>query len=89
MNSKTIKMLEKGLSLNKISKSINKKPIIRNISLNVQKGQIIGLLGPNGAGKTTAFHILIGLLKPDNGDVTLDGLKITHMPIFQRGEFRN
>ena len=85
MNSKTIKILEKGLSLNKISKSINKKPIIRNISLNVKKGQIIGLLGPNGAGKTTAFHILIGLLKPDTGDVTLDGLKITHMPIFQRG----
>ena len=78
-------ILDKGLSLKKITKSIKKKPIIRNISLNVQRGQIIGLLGPNGAGKTTAFHILVGLLQPNSGDVILDGNKITDMPIFQRG----
>ncbi|MBI28520.1 MAG: Lipopolysaccharide export system ATP-binding protein LptB [Alphaproteobacteria bacterium MarineAlpha5_Bin11] len=79
------KLLNEGLSLNKISKSINKKPIIRNITLNVRKSQIIGLLGPNGAGKTTAFHILVGLLKADSGDVLLDGKKITDIPIFERG----
>ena len=50
-----------------------------------QKGQVVGLLGPNGAGKTTAFHILVGLVKPDSGDVLLNGKKITEMPIFQRG----
>ena len=62
-------IINKGLSLNKITKSIKKKPIIRNISINVQKGQIVGLLGPNGAGKTTAFHILVGLIKPDSGEI--------------------
>ena len=84
-NYKIFKIMNKGLSLNKISKSIKKKPIIRNISINVQKGQVVGLLGPNGAGKTTAFHILIGLIRPDSGDVLLNGKKITEMPIFQRG----
>ena len=85
MKKDIFKIINKGLSLNKISKSIKNKPIIRNISINVQKGQIIGLLGPNGAGKTTAFHILVGLIKPDSGEVTLNGKKITEMPIFERG----
>ena len=79
------KALNTGLSLDKITKTIKKKPIIRNISLNVQKGQIVGLLGPNGAGKTTAFHILVGLIKPNSGNVLIDGKKITDMPIFERG----
>ena len=79
------KALITGLSLDKITKTIKKKPIIRNISLNVQKGQIVGLLGPNGAGKTTAFHILVGLTKPNSGNVLIDGKKITDMPIFERG----
>jgi len=79
------KALNTGLSLDKITKTIKKKPIIRNISLNVQKGQIVGLLGPNGAGKTTAFHILVGLTKPNSGNVLIDGKKITDMPIFERG----
>ena len=78
------KALNTGLSLDKITKTIKKKPIIRNISLNVQKGQIVGLLGPNGAGKTTAFHILVGLTKPNSGNVLIDGKKITDMPIFER-----
>ena len=78
-------IINKGLSLNKITKSIKKKPIIRNISINVQKGQIVGLLGPNGAGKTTAFHILVGLIKPDSGEILLNGKKITKLPIFERG----
>ena len=85
IKNKKFKILDEGLELNKISKSIKGKPIIRNISLSVKKGQIIGLLGPNGAGKTTAFHILVGLIRPDNGDVLLNGNKITSMPIFQRG----
>ena len=85
MSNKVFKIINHGLSLNKISKSIRNKPIIRNISINVQKGQVVGLLGPNGAGKTTAFHILVGLTRPDSGDVLLNGKKITDMPIFQRG----
>tara|TARA_B100001013_G_scaffold340221_1_gene263181 strand:- start:182 stop:934 length:753 start_codon:yes stop_codon:yes gene_type:complete len=85
MKKNIFKIINKGLSLNKITKSIKKKPIIRNISINVQKGQIIGLLGPNGAGKTTAFHILVGLIRPDSGEVLLNGKSITEMPIFERG----
>ena len=85
MKKNIFKIINKGLSLNKITKSIKKKPIIRNISINVQKGQIIGLLGPNGAGKTTAFHILVGLIRPDSGEVLLNGKNITEMPIFERG----
>ena len=85
MQMSLFKLLSSGLSLDKITKTINKKPIIRNISLNVQKGQIVGLLGPNGAGKTTAFHILVGLIKPNSGNVLIDGKKITDMPIFERG----
>jgi len=86
MSYNPLKIIGKGLSLNKITKSIKKKPIIRNISINVQKGQIVGLLGPNGAGKTTAFHILVGLIKPNSGDVLLNGKNITDMPIFERGK---
>ena len=86
MSYNPLKIIGKGLSLNKITKSIKKKPIIRNISINVQKGQIVGLLGPNGAGKTTAFHILVGLIKPNSGDVLLNGKNITNMPIFERGK---
>jgi len=86
MSYNPLKIIDKGLSLNKITKSIKKKPIIRNISINVQKGQIVGLLGPNGAGKTTAFHILVGLIKPNSGDVLLNGKNITDMPIFERGK---
>tara|TARA_Y100001960_G_C14539733_1_gene760245 strand:+ start:131 stop:883 length:753 start_codon:yes stop_codon:yes gene_type:complete len=85
MKNRSFKIINKGLSLDKITKSIKKKPIIRNISINVQRGQVVGLLGPNGAGKTTAFHILVGLLKPDSGEVLLNGKKITAMPIFERG----
>ena len=85
MKNRSFRIINKGLSLDKITKSIKKKPIIRNISINVQRGQVVGLLGPNGAGKTTAFHILVGLLKPDSGEVLLNGKKITAMPIFERG----
>jgi len=85
MKNYSFNIINKGLSLDKITKSIKKKPIIRNISINVQRGQVIGLLGPNGAGKTTAFHILVGLIKPDSGEVILNGKKITEMPIFERG----
>ena len=58
-------VLNDGLKINKISKTIGKKPIIRDISLYLQRGEIVGLLGPNGAGKTTTFYIIVGLIKPE------------------------
>ena len=60
------------LSVNKISKSYGNKEVVRKISLNIKKGQIVGLLGPNGAGKTTTFYIIVGLVKPDSGEIFLD-----------------
>ncbi|RUT30346.1 LPS export ABC transporter ATP-binding protein [Arsenicitalea aurantiaca] len=68
-----------------IAKSFGKKAVVHDVSLAIRRGEAVGLLGPNGAGKTTVFTIIMGLVKPDRGDILLDGLKITHLPLFQRG----
>ena len=62
------------LKLKNISKSIENKQIIKEISFNISKGQIVGLLGPNGAGKTTIFYSILGLIKIDSGEVFLNGI---------------
>ena len=62
-----LKVLNNNLQVNKISKSFGNKQVVRNISLNINRGEIVGLLGPNGAGKTTTFYIIVGLVKPDTG----------------------
>ena len=79
-------MLNDGLIINKISKSIGKKPIVRDVTLNIQKGEIVGLLGPNGAGKTTTFHIIVGLMKPDTGAIYVDKTNVSNLPIYLRGQ---
>ena len=79
-------MLNDGLIINKISKSIGKKPIVRDVTLNIQKGEIVGLLGPNGAGKTTTFHIIVGLMKPDTGTIYVDKTNVSNLPIYLRGQ---
>ena len=79
-------MLNDGLIINKISKSIGKKPIVRDVSLNIQKGEIVGLLGPNGAGKTTTFHMIVGLIKPDTGTIHVDKTNVSNLPIYLRGQ---
>ena len=79
-------ILDNGLIVNKISKSFGKKLIVRDISLNIQKGEIVGLLGPNGAGKTTTFYMIVGLLKPDAGSIQLDKTDISNLPIYIRGK---
>jgi len=58
--------------------------VVHDVSLNVSQGEIVGLLGPNGAGKTTSFYMVVGLISPDSGKVSLDGVDLTHMPMFQR-----
>lgn len=68
-----------------LAKSFGRTPVVRNVSLAVRRGEAVGLLGPNGAGKTTVFSIIMGLVKPDKGDIRLDGHIITHLPMFQRG----
>jgi lipopolysaccharide export system ATP-binding protein len=68
-----------------LAKSYGKKPVVTDVSVAVRRGEAVGLLGPNGAGKTTVFSIIMGLIKPDRGNVRLDGNIITDLPLFQRG----
>ncbi len=79
-------VLDNGLIVNKISKSFGNKPIVRDLSLNIKRGEIVGLLGPNGAGKTTTFYMIVGLVKPDAGSITLDKIDVSDLPIYIRGE---
>ena len=79
-------VLDNGLIVNKISKSYGNKPIVRDLSLNIKRGEIVGLLGPNGAGKTTTFYMIVGLVKPDTGSIILDKIDVSDLPIYIRGE---
>ena len=79
-------ILDKGLVVNKVSKSFGNKTIVRDLSLNINRGEIVGLLGPNGAGKTTTFYMIVGLVKPDTGSIILDKIDISDLPIYIRGE---
>ena len=79
-------ILDNGLIGNKISKSFDNKPIVRDLSLNIKKGEVVGLLGPNGAGKTTTFYMIVGLVKPDTGSIILDKIDVSDLPIYIRGE---
>ena len=78
-------VLDDGLVINKISKSYGNKEVIRDLSLSIKRGEIVGLLGPNGAGKTTSFYIIVGLVKQDRGSIFLDKLEISNIPIYKRG----
>ena len=79
-------LLNDGLIVNKISKAYGSKQVVRDISLTIKRGEIIGLLGPNGAGKTTTFYIIVGLVKSDNGSILLDKVDISNLPIYSRGQ---
>ena len=73
------------ISLNNISVSFNKNhQILDNISLNIPRGQILGLLGPNGAGKSTMMNVISGLIKPNYGNIKIDGNDVTSLPIYVR-----
>ena len=68
-----------------LAKSFGRRVVVRDVGVAVKRGEAVGLLGPNGAGKTTVFTMIMGLVKPDRGDVLLDGRRITRLPLFQRG----
>ncbi len=85
MNNK-FQLLDDGLIINKISKSYGNKDVVRDISLNIKRSEVVGLLGPNGAGKTTTFYIIVGLVKSDTGSILLDKVDISNLPIYSRGE---
>jgi lipopolysaccharide export system ATP-binding protein len=69
-----------------LAKSFGKRVVVRDVSIAVRRGEAVGLLGPNGAGKTTVFTMIMGLVKPDAGSISLDGHVITRLPLFQRGQ---
>ena len=73
-----------GLEAVNIGKRFKKRPVLREVSLSLQRGEAVGLLGPNGAGKTTCFYIIGGLISPDYGNVYLDGEEITDLPMYRR-----
>jgi lipopolysaccharide export system ATP-binding protein len=73
-----------GLAAHKLGKQFKGRPVLRDVSLQVRRGEAVGLLGPNGAGKTTCFYIITGLLHADYGSVSLDGTDITGLPMYRR-----
>jgi len=77
---------KEGLLVKNLNKSFLKNEVLNNINLEVHRSEAVGLLGPNGAGKTTCFHILTGLIKPNNGKIFVDGIDITNFPIHLRSK---
>jgi lipopolysaccharide export system ATP-binding protein len=73
-----------GLCVVSIAKSYDRKAVLTDVSLHVDRGEVVGLLGPNGAGKTTCFYSIMGLVKPDSGRILLDGQDITGLPMYRR-----
>jgi len=67
-----------------LQKSYGSRKVVRDVSLSVQSGEVVGLLGPNGAGKTTSFYMIVGLVRADAGEITIDGNSVEHMPIHRR-----
>ncbi|MDE1895535.1 MAG: LPS export ABC transporter ATP-binding protein [Rhodospirillales bacterium] len=73
-----------GLVASGLGKRFKKRPVVRNVSLSVRRGEAVGLLGPNGAGKTTTFYMIVGLIGPDSGTIALDGVEISNLPMYRR-----
>ncbi|TAE88094.1 MAG: LPS export ABC transporter ATP-binding protein [Bacteroidetes bacterium] len=74
------------LSSHNLVKKYKKRTVVNNVSIEVHQGECVGLLGPNGAGKTTTFYMTVGLVKPDEGKVMLDGKDITPLPMYKRAQ---
>lgn len=73
-----------GLVVDRLRKSYRKRPVIRDVSLQLARGEVVALLGPNGSGKTTSFYCIAGLITPDGGSVTIDGQDVTQFPMYRR-----
>ena len=73
-----------GLVVKNIAKSFGKRQVVRDVSLSLQRGEVVGLLGPNGAGKTTCFYMIMGLIGVDSGTISIDGENVTRLPMYQR-----
>jgi lipopolysaccharide export system ATP-binding protein len=67
-----------------LTKRYRKRTVVQQVSLEVNQGEIVGLLGPNGAGKTTTFYMIVGLIRPNDGEIFLGDTRITHLPMYKR-----
>ena len=67
-----------------MQKTYGSRKVVHDVSISVEKGQVVGLLGPNGAGKTTSFYMIVGLVRSDGGSITIDGQPVAHLPIHRR-----
>ena len=74
------------LSVQNISKSYKLRKVVKDLSLEIKSGEVVGLLGPNGAGKTTAFYMIVGLIAADSGNILLDGKDLTALPMHRRAK---
>ncbi len=79
-----MKKQKERLSAKNLVKSYNKRPVVRDVSVEIQKGEIVGLLGPNGAGKTTCFYMISGMIHPDNGQIFINDQDVTNLPMYKR-----
>lgn len=75
-----------GLRIEKLRKSYRKKVVIRDVSITLDRGEVVALLGPNGSGKTTTFYAVAGLVTPEGGRVTVDGKDVTTLPMYRRAQ---
>ncbi len=73
-----------GLIAQGLFKRFGSRTVVDDVSLDIQRGEVVGLLGPNGAGKTTSFHMMVGLLSPERGHIFLEGKEITRLPMYRR-----
>ena len=75
---------DQGLFVENLAKSFGKRQVVHDVSLSLQRGEVVGLLGPNGAGKTTCFYMIMGLIGADSGVISIDGADVTALPMYQR-----
>ena len=74
------------LRTTQLIKKYKRRTVVNQVSIEVSRGEIVGLLGPNGAGKTTSFYMIVGLVKPNEGEIYLDDVKITNEPMYKRAK---
>ena len=73
-----------GLTIRNLRKSYKRRPVIRDVSMQLNRGEVVALLGPNGSGKTTCFYAIAGLVTPEGGEVLIDGRDVTVLPMYRR-----